>query len=254
MIVTRFKTEWLGETLRGFKFDGKETYLVLRDVAKCLGRTHKEDIQRMKNLVIELWGDESIRIEKTSILRDTSCDPQNLRDTSCDDVVINNKNNNNIILVSDEGAKSIVLHFKPSEPKKKYEGWEIDYENKRETWRKFNRFVIELLKKYERETDTDSLRELSKGCTNEFRDKLVSLKGDAKDMGACQGQINIIINELFSLKGLVKRDETYEMLEIRNDIEKSYIRYLEMFGSKSIAYNMTRKEFGLDMKKEIKIK
>ena len=75
MIVTRFKTEWLGETLRGFKFDGKETYLVLRDVAKCLGRTHKEDIQRMKNLVIELWGDESIRIEKTSILRDTSCDP-----------------------------------------------------------------------------------------------------------------------------------------------------------------------------------
>lgn len=249
MIVTRFKTEWLGETLRGFKFDGKETYLVLRDVAKCLGRTDSKEIDRMKNLAIELWGDESIRIENSSILRDTSCHIDNPM-TSCHRL----QDNTDYILVSDEGAKSIVLQFKPSEPKKKYDGWEIDYENKRETWRKFNRFVIELLKQYERETDTDSLRELSKGRTNEFRDKLVSLKGNAKDMGACQGQINIIVNELFSLKGLIKRDESYEMLEIRDSIEKSYIRYLEMFGSKSIAYNMTRKEFGLDMKKEIKIK
>lgn len=241
MIVTRFETEWLGETLRGFKFDGKETYLVLRDVAKCLGRTHPQDIENMKSLAIELWGECSVRVENSSELGIKSFDTKKL-------------NNNVTLLVSDEGAKSIVLQFKPHEPKKKYDGWEIDYENKRETWRKFNRFVIELLKQYERETDTDSLRELSKGCTNEFRDKLVSLKGNAKDMGACQGQINIIVNELFSLKGLIKRDESYEMLEIRNNIEKSYIRYLEMFGSKSIAYNMTRKEFGLDMKKEIKIK
>lgn len=251
MIVTRFKTEWLGETLRGFKFDGKETYLVLRDVAKCLGRSNDNDLKRMKELSIELWGTESIRVENSSLLNtgmERHNDAENIL-TRCNYV-----EKGNHILVSDEGAKSIVLQFKPHEPKKKYDGWEIDYENKRETWRKFNRFVIELLKQYERETDTDSLRELSKGCTNEFRDKLVSLKGNAKDMGACQGQINIIVNELFSLKGLIKRDESYEMLEIRNNIEKSYIRYLEMFGSKSIAYNMTRKEFGLDMKKEIKIK
>lgn len=153
MIVTRFKTEWLGETLRGFKFDGKETYLVLRDVAKCLGRNHPQDISRMKELSIEIWGSESIRIENSSTLKTHSSSSEDPI-TSFDRV----QDNTDYILISDEGAKTVILHFKPSEPKKKYEGWEIDYENKRETWRKFNRFVIELLKKYERETDTDSLR------------------------------------------------------------------------------------------------
>lgn len=193
-------------------------------------------------------GRKSIRVENSSLLNTgmTRCnDVENIL-TRCNDV-----EKGNHILVSDEGAKSIILQFKPHEPKKKYDGWEIDYENKRETWRKFNRFVIELLKQYERETDTDTLREFSKGNTNEFRDKLVALKGNAKDMGACQGHINIIVNDVFDIKGLKKKDESYEMLELRNSIEKSYIRYLEMFESKSIAYNMTRKEYGLDMKKEL---
>lgn len=58
MTVTKFTKEWLGETLRGFKFEGKETYLVLRDVAKCLGRSNDNDLKRMKELSIELWGEK----------------------------------------------------------------------------------------------------------------------------------------------------------------------------------------------------
>lgn len=253
-MITRFTTEWLGEKLRGFKFEEKEIYFVLRDVAKCLDRFDKKDVQRMKELSIELWGEKSVRLEKTSILRETSCPTQILRETSCDGVFINNKNNNDLLLVSEEGAKSIILQFKPHEPKKKYEGWEIDYENKRETWRKFNRFVIELIKKYEREYSTDVLRDLSKNNTNTFRDKLVALRGNAKEMGACQGHINTIVNDLFELKGLTKKDESYEMLEVRNNVEDSYIKYLKMFDSKSMAYNFTRAEYGLDMKKKVSIK
>lgn len=252
--MTRFTTEWLGNTIRGFKFGEKTTYLVLRDVAKCLGRSDKKDIQRMKHLVIELWGEDSIRLEKTSILRETSCHPQNSRETSCNGVdYINNKNNNDILLVSDEGAKSIILQFKPHEPKKKYDGWEVDYENKRETWRKFNRFVIELLKRYERDYDTDVVRELSKGKTLEFRDRLILLKGNAKEMGACQGNINQILCELFNIGKVIKSEMTQEMIDKRNEVESCYIEYLELFESKSVAYNLTRKKFGLDMKKQLKV-
>lgn len=232
--ITTFIKQYLSSGIRGIKLnESPETYLNIKDVMSAMGRDHNQDRANMRDFIVELYGQENLFYSDGERVK--SFDP--LFDT--------NIGRGWELYGLAKGCHSCMLRFEPSARK----GKEV-----RETWLNLHRFVGNLIEQHNRKYDMDVFEEISKQSSIELSNDLHDAGLDGK-ISRSQGQINIIVSELFNVDGkaLKKANMTPEMLEVRNKVEETYKMALLRSESCSKAYNLARFMHGLQPKKYIGI-